>query len=75
MVILSSLLTLTGFLLSSSYAATDSTVEGCGQFKVNGTWQEYLNFYRYYDFRYTNPSSTKIVTSSWSKGRDNETEL
>jgi hypothetical protein len=75
MVRVSSLLTVTGLLASSVYADQDSTIEGCVQFKVNGTWQEYFQFYRYYDFRYANPSNTKIGTSSWPNNRDNETEL
>lgn len=76
MVALSSLLSLAGALASTAYAQdSTSTIEGCSQFKVNGTWQEYFTFYRFYDFRYENPSSTEIKPSPWPKKRDNESEL
>ncbi|KAK0387067.1 hypothetical protein NLU13_5380 [Sarocladium strictum] len=74
MVAISPLLTLAGVLATCAYAQ-NSTIEGCSMFKVNGTWQEYFQFYRFYDFEYANPSNTRISTSSWPNNRDNETEL
>lgn len=70
-----SFLTLAGLLVPAAYADDDSTLESCVQFSVNGTWQEYFNFYRHYDFRYSNALDTEIKRSNWPKNRDNETKL